>query len=95
MLGILLVALLLIGQFHPGTGAEVLGWKPTRSAELQARNEIDDAEQMLAAANERRRRLGKPERTREQVELGVQATRAELARRAAQHAAARDDAERG
>jgi hypothetical protein len=50
MLGILLVALLLIGQFHPGTGAEVLGWKPTRSAELQARNEIDDAEQMLAAA---------------------------------------------
>ena len=64
----LVAALLLLGLFHPRTGAQTLDWKPTRSPELEAANEIDDLEQMIEAQNEIRRRRGKPERTLEDVE---------------------------
>ncbi|MBA3327944.1 MAG: hypothetical protein H0T43_06550, partial [Solirubrobacterales bacterium] len=73
MLGILVVGLLLIGRFYPGSGADVLDWKPTRSPEVEAQNEIDDIDQMLEAQNERRRRKGRPERTEEQVQADVRA----------------------
>jgi hypothetical protein len=66
-----IIALLLLGAFHPRSGADVLRWRPTRSPEVEAQNEVDDLDQMIEAANERRRRLGKPERTLEQVELSV------------------------
>src|SRR5919198_1751869 len=65
MVGGLLTALVLLGLFHPRTGAQTLRWEPTRSAELEIRNEIDDLDQMLEAANERRRRRGAPELTEE------------------------------
>jgi hypothetical protein len=61
----LLVGLILLGLFYPGSGADQLQWRPTRSAELQIQNEIDDLDQMLEAANERRRRRGAPELTEE------------------------------
>ena len=35
---------------------------------MEAENEIDDVEQMIAAQNEIRRRLGKPERTLDDIE---------------------------
>jgi hypothetical protein len=72
-LGALIVALLLIGRFYPGSGADVLDWKPTRSVELEAELELDDIDQMLEAQNERRRRRGEPERTKEDVEADVAA----------------------
>jgi hypothetical protein len=68
---VLIIALLLIGAFHPRSGADVLQWKPTRSPEVEAQNEIDDLDQMIEAANERRRAKGRPERTLEQVEQSV------------------------
>jgi hypothetical protein len=77
----LIIALLLIGQFYPGSGAEVLDWKPTRSLETEAELEIDDIAQMLEAQNERRRRRGLPERTLEEFEAQVAADLREQTRR--------------
>jgi HD-GYP domain-containing protein (c-di-GMP phosphodiesterase class II) len=68
---VLIIALMLIGVFHPRSGADVLQWKPTRSPEVEAQNEIDDLDQMIEAANERRRAKGRPERTLEEVEQSV------------------------
>ena len=67
----LVVVLLLLGLYHPKSGADVLGWKPTRSAEVEAQNDIDDMEQMVAAQNALRRRHGKPDRSEEDIELEV------------------------
>lgn len=63
VVGGLVLWILFLGLYHPRSGAEVLDWKPTRSAELEVQNEIDDVEQMLAAANERRRARGEQELT--------------------------------
>ena len=40
---------------------ELVDWKPTRSPEVEAQNEIDDVRQMVEAQNEMRRRRGVPE----------------------------------
>jgi hypothetical protein len=64
---LMVLAVLALGQWYPGSGAEQLDWKPTRSPELEAENEIDDVAQMLEAQNERRRRRGAPERTEEEI----------------------------
>ncbi len=61
--GGLLVALLLIGRFTPGSGADQLDWRPTRSVEADVQNEIDDLDQMLEATNRRRRARGEQELT--------------------------------
>jgi hypothetical protein len=61
MLGLLIGILLLIGHYYPGSSAELVDWKPTRSPEAEAQNEIDDVRQMLEAQNEMRRRRGAPE----------------------------------
>ena len=68
---LLIVMLMLIGAFHPRSGADVLQWRPTRSPEVEAQNEVDDLDQMLEAANERRRRQGRPERTLADVEKSI------------------------
>ena len=57
------LAILALGIWHPRSGADVLDWKPTRSPEVEAENEISDIEQMLEAANARRRKRGDPELT--------------------------------
>ena len=61
--GFLLLMVLLLGLFYPGSGAAQLDWKPTRSPEVEAENEIDDIAQMLEATNARRRKRGEPELT--------------------------------
>jgi hypothetical protein len=72
-LGTLLVLLffvgviLLVGHFYPGSGADLLDWKPTRSYETEAQLEADDVQQMLEAQNEMRRRRGAPELTPEEL----------------------------
>jgi hypothetical protein len=55
--------LLAIGKWYPGSGADLVDWKPTRSVELEVELELDDVEQMLEANNERRRASGRPELT--------------------------------
>jgi hypothetical protein len=54
----LALALYLLGRTYPGSGADVLDWKPTRSVETEMQNEIDEMESMLKVANRRRERRG-------------------------------------
>ncbi len=80
--GGLVIGLLLLGRFYPGTGAESIDWKPTRSAEVEVQNEIDDLDQMLAATNRRRRARGKPELTEDSIAMEIaQETRSAHKRR--------------
>ena len=65
LVGGLLVALILLGLFYPGSGADQVNWRPTRSVETDVQNEIDDLDQMLEAANEKRRARGVAELTEE------------------------------
>lgn len=81
IVGGLLVILILLGLFYPGSGAKQLDWKPTRSAEVEVQNEIDDLDQMLAAANERRRRRGDEELTEDRLHAEVRAHTREQVRR--------------
>lgn len=63
---LLLVGLLvLLGRAYPGSGADLLDWKPTRSYEDEIQLEQDDVAQMIAAQNEYRRKRGAPELTTE------------------------------
>ena len=61
----LFIALYLLGRYYPGSGADQLDWRPTRSVEQEIQNEIDDLDQMLEAANSRRRSRGAAELTEE------------------------------
>jgi arsenate reductase len=62
------LAILALGLWHPRTGADVLDWKPTRSPEAEAQNDIDDVAQMIAAQNRMRERRGASARTQEEIE---------------------------
>lgn len=70
-LGIVAVGVLvLIGLARATQGhgvADLLDWKPTRSPEVEAQNEIDDVAQMIAAQNELRRKRGAKEITEADV----------------------------
>src|SRR3712207_6938930 len=50
-------SILALGLWHPKTGADVLQWKPTRSAEVEAQNDIDDIAQMISAQDRKSTRL--------------------------------------
>jgi len=67
--------LLALGKWYPGSGAEQVDWRPTRSPEVEAELELDDVDQMLEAQNERRRASGRPERTEEDISMQVQEDR--------------------
>src|SRR3954466_12534385 len=69
----LVVALFLIGRYHPRSSADVLDWKPTRSVETEILLEHDDVDQMIEATNERRRPRGEPEITERQIREQVAA----------------------
>jgi hypothetical protein len=73
IVGGLLLWIIFLGIYHPRSGADVLQWRPTRSPELEIQNEIDDVEQMLEAANERRRARGEDELTEEAMQARVNA----------------------
>jgi hypothetical protein len=87
IVGGLLAALVLLGLFHPRSGAQTLDWKPTRSAETEMQNEIDDLDQMLEAANARRRARGAPELTEEGIRASVGADLADTIKRREDHLA--------
>ncbi|CAA9527538.1 MAG: hypothetical protein AVDCRST_MAG85-3379 [uncultured Solirubrobacteraceae bacterium] len=69
--GLLFVMVILLGIFYPGSGAGQLDWKPTRSPEVEAQNEVDDIAQMLAATNAKRRRRGEKDLTEEGMNARV------------------------
>lgn len=82
---VLVLAVLALGRLHPGSGADLVDWKPTRSYETEMQLEIDDLEQMLEAQNERRRRSGRPELTEDGIALEVHAAERERNARAARY----------
>ena len=91
LIGGLLVWVIFLGLYHPRSGADVLQWRPTRSPELEAQNEVDDLEQMLQAANERRRARGDQELTEEMLQARVIEDRREQNELRAAYLAANDD----
>ena len=58
MIALIVVVLMLIGNAYPGSGADLVDWRPTRSYEQEAQLELDDVQQMVDAQNEMRRRRG-------------------------------------
>jgi hypothetical protein len=63
---------LAIGKWYPGSGAEQVDWRPTRSPELEAELEMDDIDQMVEAQNVRRRATGRPEISEEDAREWVE-----------------------
>jgi hypothetical protein len=60
----IVLVLVLLARAYPGSGADLVDWKPTRSYEDEARLEGEDIQQMIEAQNAMRRRRGKPDLTR-------------------------------
>jgi hypothetical protein len=81
MLAVIIGVLLLIGHFYQGSSAELVDWKPTRSPEVEAQNEIDDVRQMLEAQNEMRRRRGAEEIDERKLRVEVEEEELERLRR--------------
>ena len=87
---ILLLIFLAIGKYYPGSGADVVDWKPTRSFEDEIRLEMEDVDQMIEAQNERRRRKGRPEITEDDIRAEVQREEDEQRKRAEEFARERE-----
>ena len=64
MVGFIVLLLVLLARAYPGSGADLVDWRPTRSYEDEARLETEDIQQMIEAQNEMRRRRGEREMTR-------------------------------
>jgi hypothetical protein len=60
--------LVLLARAYPGSGADLVDWKPTRSHEVEAQLELDDVAQMIEAQNAYRRRRGAEEMTEEDAQ---------------------------
>jgi hypothetical protein len=71
LIAFMIGVLVLVGRFYPGSDADLIDWKPTRSPEVEAQNEIDDIRQMMEAQNEMRRRRGVPEMTEAELQEKV------------------------
>src|SRR5262249_45033306 len=70
---LLALALILAYVAHVSQRRDVdlIDWKPTRSPEVEAQNEIDDVRQMVEAQNDMRRRRGAPELDEERLRAEV------------------------
>ncbi|HXV04791.1 MAG TPA: hypothetical protein VFP23_02675 [Solirubrobacterales bacterium] len=77
----LVAVLAVIGHFDSGNPAELVDWRPTRSPQVEAENEIDDVRQMLEAQNAMRRRRGAPEIREHELRAEVEAEEMERLRR--------------
>src|SRR3954453_14408167 len=69
---VVVLVFLAIGKWYPGSGAEQVDWKPTRSYEDEVRLELEDVDQMIEAQNQRRRASGRPEISEEQIRAEVE-----------------------
>jgi hypothetical protein len=63
MVGFIVLLLVLLARAYPGSGADLVDWRPTRSYETEAQLELDDIDQMIEAQNAYRRRRGAREIT--------------------------------
>lgn len=64
----IVLVLVLLARSYPGSGADLVDWKPTRDYETEFKLEEDDISQMIAAQNAYRKRRG----AREMTELDAQ-----------------------
>ena len=62
------IMVVLARAFQGHSVADLLDWKPTRSPEVEAQNEVDDVQQMIDAQNALRRKRGAKEITHADVE---------------------------
>jgi hypothetical protein len=69
---VVIAIFLAIGKYYPGSGAEQVDWRPTRSYEDEVRLELEDVDQMIEAQNERRRASGRPEISEEGMRAEVE-----------------------
>jgi hypothetical protein len=81
MLALIVGVLALIDHYYQGGTADLVDWRPTRSPELEAQNEIDDVRQMLEAQNEMRRRRGAAEIDEGKLRVEVEEEELERLRR--------------
>jgi hypothetical protein len=72
MVGLIVLVLVLLARAYPGSGADLVDWKPTRSYEDEARLEMEDVQQMIDAQNEYRRKRGAEDLTSAQVDRWVE-----------------------
>jgi hypothetical protein len=79
-LAFFVIAVVLLGLFSDRSPRDYLDWKPTRSPEAEAQNELDDVAQMIEAQNELKRRRGAPEISEEEIEQRVREDEAEKRR---------------
>jgi hypothetical protein len=70
-IGIVVFVLVLSGRFYPGTGADILDWRPTRSYETEIELEMEDVQQMIDAQNQYRRKRGERELTEDEIRQNV------------------------
>jgi hypothetical protein len=79
-LAFFVILVLLLGVFSKRSSREILDWKPTRSPEAEAQDELDDVAQMVEAQNELKRRRGAPEISAEEIEARVREEREQMRR---------------
>jgi hypothetical protein len=75
-----LILVVLTRAFERTSVADIIDWKPTRSPEVEAQNEVDDVRQMIEAQNELRRKRGAEEITETDVERFAREDQAARAR---------------
>jgi hypothetical protein len=95
MIGLIVGVLVLLARAYPGSGADLVDWRPSRSFEDEAMLEAQEVEQMMAAQNEYRRRRGEADVTNDEVRRWVSEDEAvrERARRSAERARAEREGE--
>ena len=79
-LAFFVILVLLLGLFSNRSPRDILDWKPTRSPEAEAQNELDDVAQMIEAQNELKRRRGAPEISEADIEARVREDREQMRR---------------
>jgi len=62
------IMVVLARAFQGHSVADLLDWKPTRSPDVEAQNEVDDIQQMIDAQNALRRKRGAREITEADVQ---------------------------
>jgi hypothetical protein len=87
----IILAVVLVGRFYPGSGMEQLGMKTAREiSETREALEAEDLEQMLAAHNARRRARGEAELSETDLELRIHQDMRDIARRREEYMADRE-----
>src|ERR687891_915799 len=75
-----LILIVLARAFERNSVVDIIDWKPTRSPEVEAQNEVDDVRQMIEAQNALRRKRGAKEITEADVQRFAREDQAARAR---------------